>query len=372
MMKRYTVRLLEEGRKKYYYILDNDTFQLVLLPTKYLKYKVDVERSPNTVKRFALSLSYYLQYLSETELELAEVSRLGFEEQSKHFVQFLYWLKEGRHVDTKRIGKTRNATCNAYLRDVFGFFLYLANNEYCKPLRVLSYDQITVPNAVGVKRTIRSNSFKGYLKEEERNVRAAEEAEFIKVLHACTNTRDQLLLLMLAETGFRIGELLGVDYTRDIDYENQTVKIYFRDDNENDARAKNAEERKARLSHDTFEFLLYYISEYRKLLQYQTMLFINIAGDTAGKPMPVQNVYDMLGRMQKKTGIKLTPHMLRRYYARSRWNDGWSLELVSQALGHKHLDTTIKYLDVLDDKLMEASRQFYDRHSDAYGIQKLL
>ena len=108
--------------KKYYYILDNDTFQLVLLPTKYLKYKVDVERSPNTVKRFALSLSYCLQYLSETELELAEVSRLGFEEQSKHFVQFLYWLKEGRHVDTKRIGNTRNATCNAYLRDVFGFF----------------------------------------------------------------------------------------------------------------------------------------------------------------------------------------------------------------------------------------------------------
>ena len=36
-MKRYTVRLLEEGRKKYYYILDNDTFQLVLLPTKYLR-----------------------------------------------------------------------------------------------------------------------------------------------------------------------------------------------------------------------------------------------------------------------------------------------------------------------------------------------
>lgn len=76
---------MEEGRKKYYYILDNDTFQLVLWPTKYLKYKVDVERSPNTVKRFALSLSYYLQYLSETELELAEVSRLGFEDQSNAF-----------------------------------------------------------------------------------------------------------------------------------------------------------------------------------------------------------------------------------------------------------------------------------------------
>ncbi len=371
-MKRYAVRTLEESRKKYYYILDNDTFQLVLLPTKYLKYKIETNRSPNTVRRVALSLSCYIQYLSEIEIELTEVSQLGFEEQSKHFVQFLYWLKEGRHIANNRIGKIRNGTCNAYLRDVFGFFLYLADNEYTKPLRVLSYEQITVPNAVGVRRTIRSNSFKGYLKAEERDVRAAEEPELVTVLHACTNIRDQLLLLLLAETGFRIGEILGVDYTRDIDYDNQIVKVYFRDDNENEARAKNAEERKARLSHDTFEFLLYYLSEYRELLQYQTMLFINIAGNTAGKPMVAKSVYDMLDRMEKKTGIKLTPHMLRRYYARTRWNDGWSLELVSQALGHKHLDTTIKYLDILDDKLMEASRQFYARHSDIYDIQKLL
>lgn len=371
-MKRYIVKRLEEGRKKYYYILDNNTFELVALPTKYLKHKIQVNRSPNTVRRTALSLCYYLQYLSESEMELIEVGRLGFEEQSKHFVQFLYWLKEGRHIADDRIGNTRNGTCNAYLRDVFGFFLYLADNEYAKPLRVLSYEQITVPNAVGIRRTIRSNSFKGYLKAEERNVQAAEESELITVLHACTNIRDQLLLLLLAETGFRIGEILGVDYIRDIDYDNQTVKVYFRDDNENDARAKNAEERKARISQDTYEFLLYYLSEYRKLLQYQTMLFINIAGDTAGKPMMVKSVYDMLNRMEKKTGIKLTPHMLRRYYARARWNDGWSLELVSQALGHKHLDTTIKYLDVLDDKLIEASRQFYARHSNIYGIQKLL
>ena len=27
---------------------------------------------------------------------------------------------------------------------------------------------------------------------------------------------------------------------------------------------------------------------------------------------------------------------------------GWELEMISQALGHKHLDTTIKYLDWLD------------------------
>ena len=267
---------------------------------------------------------------------------------------------------------TGKGTCNAYLKDVFGFFLYMADCGLAKPLQILSYNQITVANAVGVKRTIRAKSFKGYFKPKERNVRAAEEVEIIDILQACTNSRDQLLLLMIAETGFRIGEILGVDYTRDIDYQRKTVRVYFRDDNDNNARAKNAEYRKARVSDDTFDFLLRYMNEYRKLLQHQTLLFINIAGETAGKPMMVESVYDMLKRMEKKTGYKLTPHMLRRYFAVSRWNADWTLELISQALGHKHLDTTVKYLGILDDKLMEASREFYERHSDLYGIDKLL
>ena len=115
-----------------------------------------------------------------------------------------------------------------------------------KNLRVLSYSQITVANAVGVKRTLRSKAFKGYMKAEERNVRAAKEEEIIATLQACTNRRDQLLILLLAETGFRIGEILGVNYSRDIDYQNHTIGVYFREDNENEARAKNAEYRKGK------------------------------------------------------------------------------------------------------------------------------
>ena len=371
-MKRYAVKVLNEGKYKFYYILDNETYDVVLYPSKFLKHKIDANRSPNTVRRMAFALCYYMEYLNRQEVELEEVSEMGYEDQNKHFVQFLYWLLEGNHVANNRKESTGKGTCNAYLKDVFGFFLYMADCGLAKPLQILSYNQITVANAVGVKRTIRAKSFKGYFKPKERNVRAAEEVEIIDILQACTNSRDQLLLLMIAETGFRIGEILGVDYTRDIDYQRKTVRVYFRDDNDNNARAKNAEYRKARVSDDTFDFLLRYMNEYRKLLQHQTLLFINIAGETAGKPMMVESVYDMLKLMEKKTGYKLTPHMLRRYFAVSRWNADWTLELISQALGHKHLDTTVKYLGILDDKLMEASREFYERHSDLYGIDKLL
>ena len=145
-----------------------------------------------------------------------------------------------------------------------------------------------------------------------------------------------MLILLTSELGFRIGEILGIDYTKDIDYENHEIRVDFRDDNENDARAKNAEERRGRVSDDTFEFLLYYIGEYWDILQKQEYLFINIKGDTIGKPLRVDSVYDMFERMEKKTGIKITPHMLRRYYANTRWEADWPLEMISQALGHKH------------------------------------
>ena len=80
----------------------------------------------------------------------------------------------------------------------------------------------------------------------------------------------------------------------------------------------------------------------------------------------------MFERMEKKTGIKITPHMLRRYYANTRWESDWPLEMISQALGHKHLDTTIKYLDWLDDELIEASNEFYAQHTAIYGAERLL
>lgn len=87
----------------------------------------------------------------------------------------------------------------------FIHFLEVVRNNGSS-LSVLSYNQpITKANAIGVRRTIRSRSFKGYLKEEERNVRAAERNEIVTILEACTNCRDQVLILLTSELGFRIG-----------------------------------------------------------------------------------------------------------------------------------------------------------------------
>ena len=371
-MKHYEVCMVREASVKYFYIRDVDSLEIVTLPTKYLMHKLKANCSPNTIRRSAFAISYYLEYLLYKERGVTDVYQMDYEMQYEHFTSFLHWLKAGSHKENN--GKIpHNGTCNAYLKDVFRFYLFMElEDEQSDRLLVLSYNTMVTTNGVGIKRTLRFQSFKGYLKAEERNVRAARQDEIMTILEACTNCRDQLLILLTAELGYRIGEILGIDYTKDIDYENHTVRVDFRDDNENDARAKNAEERKGKISDDTFDFLLFYISKYWDLLQHQNYLFINIKGDTAGKPLKVDSVYDMFERMEEKTHIRITPHMLRRYFANTRWSSGWPLELIGHALGHKHLNTTIRYLNVMDDKLKTASPEFYDRYSGIYGIQKLL
>ena len=372
-MKRYSVEMVRDASTKYFYIRDNETMGIVELPSRYLKHKTMSKRSPNTVRRSAFSILYYLEYLETKEMGITDVYRLPYDRQTEHFTRFLEWIKSGCHTEGKTNKLPDNRTCNAYLKDVFRFYLFIeeSSDDYGE-LKVLYYNQFVEVNSVGVKRVLRNHSFKGYLKEERRRGKPAKQNEIVTILQSCTNCRDQLLLLLLAETGFRIGEILGVNYVKDIDYRNHLVGVYFREDNENDSRAKNAEYRKAKISDSTFEFLLYYIAEYRELLQHQTFLFINIMGDGIGKPLKVDSVYKMLERMEKKTQIKITPHMLRRYFANMRREAGWRLEMISQALGHKHLETTIQYLNMVDDNLIEASNEFYERHSAIYGIQELL
>ena len=215
-------------------------------------------------------------------------------------------------------------------------------------------------------------SFRGYLKEKGHQGKTIEQDKIVELLQECANSRDQILLLLLAETGFRIGELLGVRYAEDIDYEKHIIYVNFRDDNENGARAKNAEFRRAKISDATFDILMFYIEDYKELILGQEYLFINVSGDYVGKPFKGSGVYAMLRRLEKKTGIKASPHMLRHYFANARRKDGWKLEMISQALGHRNIETTMKYLNITEDELIEVSDAFYNRHQAMYGVQNLL
>lgn len=344
--------------------------EIMKSPSKYLKYLDQTNASPNTVKAAAFALAYYYNFLQEQKVELKEIPEFSYEKQSTHFISFLHWIKDGKH--TERNTKPTNKTCNKYLRVVFGYYQFLAMEDLICPLNVLQAKKVSHFDNMGINHQSYLNFFKGFFKEEETESDGIKHEEIQTLIKVCTNDRDRLLLVMMAETGFRIGEILGIHYMEDIDFERKTIKVRYRENNTNMARAKNAECRKALLSDTTFEFLSKYISDNRKNLENTEFLFIKLTGKNKGEPLEADDVYSMLKRLYKKTNIKAHPHQFRHYFAEERKREGWDLNDIRFALGHKKIETTIKYLGEDNERLIEATEQYYSDNENLYQISDFL
>ena len=169
----------------------------------------------------------------------------------------------------------------------------------------------------------------------------------------------------------------GVQYLqfrRLLEYSDILVHAYSLgiDKNFRTARAKNAEYRMALLSNTTFEFLVKYISDNRKSLMNSEYLFTKLTGKNKGEPLDADSVYSMLKRLSKKTDINSHPHQLRHYFAEERRKEGWDLNDIRFALGHKKVETTIKYLGENNERLIEATDQYYSNNEDLYQIADFL
>ena len=124
-MEDYRVVSEMDGTVQCFYICETDTLEMVLDPSRYLMHKTMSNKSPNTVRRNAYSLAAYLEYLKTLDKTADQVIAMEYEEQSSHFVKFLHWLKEGNHRETEETKIPNNGTCNAYLKDVFRFYLFM-------------------------------------------------------------------------------------------------------------------------------------------------------------------------------------------------------------------------------------------------------
>lgn len=363
-MSIYVEKKIENRSLTFSIINENEVFEI---ETEYLHYRKKTNASPNSIERSAYSLCYYLRFLELKGLDIEGVLSFKYKEQHEHFCEFLDFVKAGNHIEGRRAVR-KNVTCNMYLGDVLRFYqyLYLQYENYGE-LKVLRDRSMTIHNNMGASKKVIGKTFKGYLKRDMAQGNSISEDNLQRIISACTNIRDKLIIMMFAETGFRIGELLGIDYLSDIEYEKREVKMKSREDNLNFARAKYEEDRKGYISEETYKLLMLYLNRYRKLIEKGTYLFVVIKGKDAGKPLKESAVYSMFMRIEKKTGIKTHPHAIRHYFATERWKNNWDLLLISNALGHKSIKTTINYLNIESEDLRNAAEEYY-RENDAIKI----
>lgn len=343
-----------------------------MLPSKFLKYLYVLNESPNTIKAAAFALTYYYRYLEEKQLSVDQVvGDMGFHDQTDHFTGFLRWLLEGHH--TERGSGAKNKTCNKHLRVVFQLYQFAhANDMISAGLKAITTGTADYYDMYGVKKAAYGNHFKGFLKEEDPLLVDISYEQVKTLVHACNNNRDRLLISIMAETGFRIGEVLGLFYTKDVNLETRTISVNYREGNENMARAKNAEHRSALLSQETFLLLTTYISENYELLKNTEYLFVKIQGKNKGTPMNADNVYSLFKRLEKKTGIRSYPHQLRHYFANERRKANWDLNDIRFSLGHKKIETTIKYLGADNERLTQIADQYFEENEELFMLEDIL
>jgi integrase/recombinase XerD len=162
---------------------------------------------------------------------------------------------------------------------------------------------------------------------------------FERLLAACDRRRDRFLLVLLEQTGLRLGEALGLRHS-DLRLRAGEVRVVPRRDNANGARVKGLKPRTVPVDGRVLDAYADYME-----LEYGTLnsdyVFVNLFRAPLGAPMTAANVHKLAGRLRRRSGVQeFTPHTLRHTMATRLLRAGVDAAVVAELLGHSSSQTT--------------------------------
>ena len=316
---------------------------------RYLAHLAGIERSPNTVRAYAHGLRLWFEFLDRRGLAW---NHAGVEDVSR----FVAWLRapaDNVIVLDDTAAVRSEATVNRHLAALFGFYDFHARCGVGVAADLVAW------------RRVSRGSFKPFLHHVTRGRPIATRPvrlrvprrlpatlnveDIAQILAACDRLRDRFLFALLAETGMRIGQALGLRHEDFVSRERRVV-IVPRGDNVNGARAKCISPVAVPVSAPLVRLYSDYMhTEYGELDS--DYVFVNLWSTPVGRPLRYEAVAKLVGRLRARTGIEFTPHMLRHSRATEWIRGGVAIEVVSKLLTHRSVTTTSDtyvHLDVED------------------------
>jgi integrase/recombinase XerD len=304
----------------------------------YLAWLAALEKSPNTLRAYAHSLRMWLEFLVG--------QRTGWREAGvEQVARFAAWLRAPAAsvivLDGGSPARTP-ATVNRHLAAVFGFYDFHARAGVGLAADLIAWRRtgrgsykpflhhVTAGKPVAVR------PVKLAVPQKIPATLCAE--QIVALLQACAHLRDQFLLALIAETGMRIGQALGLRHC-DVVSRDKVIRIVPRGDNANGARAKT----RAIHSVPVSAALIRLYSEYMHV-EYGALdsdyVFVNLFAEPRGAPMRYQAVQALVGRLREQTGIEFSCHVLRHSHATDLIRRGVPVEVVSKRLTQSSVTTT--------------------------------
>src|SRR5947209_12293246 len=165
-------------------------------------------------------------------------------------------------------------------------------------------------------------------------------AQVQELLDACTNQRDRLLVRLLYESALRVGEILAL-WVEDIDIAENRLYVRDRGSLENGAEIKTIHApRSIDVSSDLIDEIVSYVGKAHTIEVEANHLFIKLQGSRAGEALTYADVNSLFRRLRRKTGIHVTPHVLRHTMLTTLAELGWQPELLQERAGHASFQQT--------------------------------
>jgi integrase/recombinase XerD len=334
-------RVLPPGGGPESWTVLDEQFAVVEPADAFLAHLTAIERSPGTVRAYAFDLRDYFEFLAAHEIDWRAV-RL------EHLGRFVGWLRLPPAMRAAELTSfpTVEAQCSAptinrKLAAVGSFYKFHHRHGVdCGEL-------LSTMKAGGVRgswrpflahlgsagdqrrRTIK-------LKTRRRLPRTLSEESVQLIVDASDRLRDRFLIELLAGTGMRIGEALGLRH-EDIDAAGTLIRIRVRR-NSNGARVKGGQREIPVCPSLIRLYTDYLVEEYGELdCDY---VFVNLWGGSIGTPWRYWNVTDLVARLRERSGVMFSAHAFRHTYATGLLRRGVPAEVVQKLLGHASVTTT--------------------------------
>ena len=318
----------------------------------FLAYLDNIERSPNTVKAYALDLKSYWSFLEERDRHWDAVTI----EDLAHFIRYLrspdptvLMLPGSRKIRSEK-------TVNRALAAVSSFYKFEAQRSDSRTAeRLMRHARLarrpisTVLDGVGtISSSHRTTEVMGpRLRTSSEPLETLTVQQARRIIDACTTLRDRLFFTMLFTTGMRRGQALGLRHC-DVDTRARTVMIVPRNDNENGARSKGFKQVTLPVSREVTRLYLDYMhTEYGDLDS--DYVFVNLWGGVRGAALTDKTVDTIVAKLRVATGLgEWSCHTFRHTWATLHRRAGMSIEVISYLLTHADIKTTASVYTHLD------------------------
>ena len=344
-------------------VFDTETCLPIEPIQRYLNYCRRRQLAANTVNTYACRLVDFWQWLEYKSLDWQDV---GLNE----LADFVNWYLLGGDIEVisesvrEAVSKRSPRTVNQAVTAIQGMYEFhtVEGRISQKKFTKLAYGWSKRGGFLrGIVKSTPEKRKRIKIKEPKNFPGCLTDEQVAQLANACYTYRDRLIVMLLRETGIRRGELLGLHLVDVRDFDSRgRIRIVRRDDNPNGAKAKGTE-REIPVLHNREDiqktFQAYLLEEYPIQAEQQKhgMLFVNLDGFYAGKPMTSARLNNLFYQLRKRTEVEAHPHLFRHTFATRMLQAGYIDQYVQQLLGHKSIATTKDiYSHVLDEMSLDA------------------